>query len=120
MTDIPWERVTLPTSRGEFDRTLVRKWTLANGETGEGLALPNHADRSVQVSGTFGSGGSVSIEGSLDGTTWATLTDPQGNNLAITTAKIETVMEATLYIRPRVTAGDGTTALTITVLCRGA
>jgi hypothetical protein len=119
MATIPWTRVSLPSAKGEFDRTLVRQWAVANGDDGEAMALPNHADRSVQVSGTFGSGGSVTIEGSLDGTTWAILTDPQGNNLAITSAKIETIMEATLYIRPRVTDGDETTALTITILCRG-
>jgi hypothetical protein len=58
----------------------------------------------------------VRLEGSNDGTNYAALTDPQGNALDITTAKVEQIMELTRYIRPRVTAGDGTTSLTVTVM----
>ena len=64
------------------------------------------ADRSVQVAGTFNAG-TLTIEGSNDGTNWAALTDPQGNALAITAAKIEQLSEITRYVRPRVTAGTG-------------
>lgn len=90
-------------------------WTLANGESGDPLTLPNFSDRSVQVLGTFGSGGSVTIQGSIDGTNWNTLTDPQGNALTKTAAALEAVSEATPYIRPTCTAGDGTTAITVLI-----
>lgn len=76
------------------------------------------ADRSIQVSGTFNAG-TLTIEGSNDGTNWAVLTDPQGNNLAITAAKIEQVSEITRYVRPRVTAGTGVT-LNVTIALRRA
>jgi hypothetical protein len=93
-------------------------WTLANGEVGTALPLAQYADRSVQVIGTFGSGGALTFEGSNDGINFHTLTDPQGNNLSFTSAGIEAITEMVAFARPRVLSGDGTTNLTITVAAR--
>ena len=94
---------------------------MANGDTGTPIPWVQWADRSVQVTGTFGAGGTVRWEGSNDGgTTYAPLTDSQGNVLDFTAAKIEQVMELVELARPRVTAGDGTTALTVTLVARKA
>jgi hypothetical protein len=102
------------------DHSHVVTWTpLANGDTGTPLEMSGSVDRSVQVSGTFGAGGSVSIEGSNNSTNFIVLTDPQGNAITKTTASIEQVTEISRLIRPNVTAGDGTTALTVTLLVRG-
>ena len=79
---------------------------LAVSDDGKPIEFANFADRSVQVFGTFGSGGSVRIEGSIDGINYSTLTDPQGNNLDINTAKIEAITELVRWIRPRVTARE--------------
>jgi len=76
------------------------------------------ADRSVQVEGTFGAGGNVVIEGSNDGVNYETLNDHLGNALNITAKGIKSVDQICRYVRPRVTAGDGTTSLTITMLTR--
>lgn len=92
--------------------------TKTTDDSGEPVALANFADRTVQIFGTFGAGGNVKIEGSLDGTNWALLNDANGNALDVTAAKIEAVLEATRYIRPRVTAGDVTTSLTVFILCK--
>ena len=73
----------------------------------------NYRDRSVHVFGTFGAAGNLRIEGSYDGTNYAALADAQGNVLDITTAKIEEITVPTPYLRARVTAGDGTTSLTV-------
>lgn len=95
-------------------------WTgLLNGDTGlpqTGASLP---DKSVQVSGTFGAGGTVAIRGSNDQNTWFTLTDPQGNALSFTAAGMEQISENPRYMRPEVTAGDGSTSLTVTCISRG-
>lgn len=82
------------------------------------VQMPGSADRSIQITGTFGAGGTLLIQGSNNGSDWATLTDPQGNALSVTAAKIEQVMELTRYIRPLVSAGDGSTSLTVTMLVR--
>lgn len=97
----------------------MTEWSgLTNGDDGEPSNLFGAADRSVQVTGTFGVGGSLRIEGSNDGTNYAVLTDPQGNDLDIIEAKIEAVTENVRYIRPRVTAGDGTTSLAVHILMK--
>jgi len=85
---------------------------------GIALAKPEFVDRSIQVLGTFG-GGTVVIEGSVDGTNYKTLTDPQGNALSVTAAKIEAVSELVSLIRPRTTAGAiGVTDLTVALIVR--
>lgn len=99
---------------------VIATWpAMALGDDGQPIELANFADRSVQVIGEFGVGGSVRIEGSINGTDYAVLTDPQGNNLDITTAKIEAITELVRWIRPVVTAGDGSTSLTVTMLLKG-
>ena len=79
------------------------------------------ADRSIQVIGTFGTGGTLVMEGSnvpepTLAAHWVTLTDPQGNALTFTTGRLEQVSEYTRWIRPRITGGDGTTSLTVHML----
>lgn len=91
-------------------------WTpLANGDDGQAWDTQDFPDISVQVLGTFGAGGNLRLEGcnEVTPTNWATLADPQANALDITAAKIEQVLENVRWIRPRVTAGDGTTSLTV-------
>jgi len=103
------------------DDVMVVTWAgllQSSSDDGNAFTSPGWADRSVQVTGTLGVGGSVRIEGSNDGTNYAPLTDPQGNALDITTLKIETVTELCAYIRPRITAGDGTTNLNVILLAR--
>jgi hypothetical protein len=84
-------------------------WTglIASGDVGDTQLYPEFADRSVQVSGSFGTGGAISLEGSNDGSTWATLRDPMGDALLFTGADIRAVLEATRYVRPRQSAGSG-------------
>lgn len=97
----------------------VVTWTgLLNGDDGERAELAAFSDRSVQFTGTFGTGGSVTLEGSNDGTTYFALSDPQGVAITRTAAGLKAVSELTRFIRPRVTAGDGTTSLTVVGLFR--
>ena len=88
-----------------------------------GIAIPesffDYVDRSIQVTGTFGADGEITIEGSNHGGVYATLNDPQGNALVVTTAKLEQIMEQTLLMRPRGTGGEiGVTDLDVTIICR--
>lgn len=110
----------IPTAVIQQNQRVVQiKWTgLLNGDSGEAIDWAAYADRSVQVLGTFGAGGSVTLEGSNDGTNFVALTDPQGNALTFTGAKLEQLQELALQVRPRVTAGDVTTDLTVILLAR--
>lgn len=100
------------------------KWTpLLNGDDG-GVAGPTQGapslpDKTAHVFGTAGAGFSIDIEGSNDNTNWVKLTDPQGGLLTFTAVdKISVVQENPLYIRPKVTAGDGTTSVTVIISAR--
>lgn len=92
---------------------------LLNGDDGSPERQVSYADRSVQVKGTFGAGGTVVIEGSNDGgTTYVTLADQAGAALSFTAAGIKQIRDLPGLIRPRVTAGDGTTSLEVNIIAR--
>lgn len=109
-----------PTITALQDRnTVLATWAnMANGDVGAPVAYPRHADKSVQVTGTFGAGGSVAVQGSNDGANYAALNDNGGTVIAITAAAVKGVGENTRSVRPAVTAGDGTTSLTVNMLLR--
>ncbi len=101
------------------DHAHIHVWAnMANADVGDPVEMPGSADRSVQVTGTFGAGGNLRILGSNDGVNYSVLTDPQGNALDFTSSKIEAVIELTRFIKPQVTAGDGTTSLTVSLLVK--
>lgn len=94
--------------------------TSATSDVGSAVKFGSWKDRTVQVTGTFGAGGSVSLKGSNDGgTTWATLTDANNAALTFTSTGLKAITELPYEIRPEVTAGDGTTSLTVTVAMQG-
>lgn len=75
------------------------------------------AGMSVSVAGTFGAGGSVKLQGSNDGTTW---TDTSVTAFTAAGAKgVPEIDRHYRYYRPLATAGDGTTALDVTLFARG-
>lgn len=88
----------------------VIKWTPLNQTDTDGQAYQPKwgRDLSVQVTGTFG-GATVVLQGSNDGSTWATLTDHAGNAVSFTAAGLKSVAEATAYVRPLLSGGSGST-----------
>jgi hypothetical protein len=99
-------------------------WTnLQNGNDGQWYVLTGakYPDKSVHVYGTFGSGGTLVIEGSNQSDTfdnYVTLLDSFGNNLSFTAAGLKEINQNTFAIRPRVTGGDATTSLTVIICMR--
>lgn len=99
--------------------TCLLTWTsLDSDDSGDPADMLDYPSMTVAVSGTFGAAGSVTVQGSLDGTNWFAMTDAQGNAITKTSAGIEEIVEAPRYVRPLVTGGDGTTSLTVKILCR--
>jgi hypothetical protein len=112
---MPTRNVTLTNS----DMAVLYTWSgLLNTDDGQPVESPPYADRTVQVTGTFGVGGNARIEGSNNGTNWNTLNDPQGTPLNFTAGNIEVLLENPRFIRPIITAGDGTTNIAVTMYCR--
>ena len=99
---------------------LVAIWTplTSANPNGDAFEWIHGRDRSVQLTGTFGNA-TVLIQGSNDGTNYVTLTDPQGNALSFTTAGLEQIEEATRYIKPTSSGGDGTQSVTVTIFAGG-
>lgn len=93
-------------------------WNMAAGDIGLPTQLGGNADRSLQVDGTFGPAGALVAEGSNDGSIYHQLTDPQGTPISITSPFIKQVTETTMFFRPHVTGGDGSTALVVTAFFR--
>ena len=116
MPTIGYESATLQTF-GDYGHIIAWQ-TLSNGDNGAAVRMVGSPDRSIQVEGVFGVGGTVLIEGSNDGVNYRTLQDPGGNPLSLTSAQIVAILPITAYTRPRVSAGDGTTALVVTLLVR--
>jgi hypothetical protein len=120
---IPFEPIPLP-SLGEYAGCFRRQWAnMPANEEGAEVALPRHADRSIQITGEF-DGATLKIEGTIDGEMWGLLTDPQGNDLTFSSypagyaTKIEAISEATIAVRPKTINGGAGTNLTITLFAR--
>ncbi len=102
----------------EVGKVHTATWSsLQAGDEGEPLAMATSNDRSLQIFGTFG-GATVELRGSNDGVNYVVLADTQGIPLSFNTAKIEVILELTLFVKPVVVGGDGTTNLNAVALVR--
>ena len=107
----------------ESGRTQRIIWSgLLNGDTGKIFSAPGAADMTVQAFGTFGSGGTVIMQGTLEEltspTNFFTLRDGGDNLISFGTADAEMIAMVAAGLRPSVTAGDGTTDLTVILFVR--
>lgn len=108
--------ITLNRNIAKDGSVIQASWTgltFASTDDGAPLGQPAWGERTVQVFGTFGAGGSLAMEGSNDGTTWAPVANRAGSALVFTAAGINRIQDYPLYVRPRVTGGDGTTNLSV-------
>ena len=121
------ERAYTITQTNIYGIVLVEWAGLLNTDTGKPVKVPNFADKTIQVSGTLGAGGSLSFQGSNDPA------DPPSNfgvlhradaalgDMVFTSAEglePSVALENPLWVRPIVTAGDGTTNLTCRMVGR--
>ena len=95
----------------------LRTWTALTTTNADGNPITYASNGmggvTFQVTGTWGAGGSMVVEGGKDGTNYFALTDQANAALTLSANTLKTVRDTPLYIRPRVTAGDGTTNLTV-------
>src|SRR5262245_41323339 len=105
--------------------SLLIKWPgLLNGGDGTPVEVPCYGERNFGVYGTCGASCSCQPEGSNEdcrSPVYAQLTGPSGTGnalIALTAVGVKAVVESPLLIRPRVTAGDGTTNLTAALICK--
>ena len=90
-------------------RTVLHDWSLTTADaTGASISVPGSSDRTIQFIADTAGSATVVLEGSLDNSTFFTLTDGQGNAISFTASGGEMVAENVLFIRPRLSvAGSG-------------
>ena len=102
------------------DQTMsVVTWSgITTGAICAPVSLAHWSDRSVQIDGVFGSGGTVTVNGSNNNVTYYGLNDPSLTPISKTSGGISQILEITAYVYPVITSGDSNTLLTVTMLCR--
>lgn len=106
--------VTDVTFRGNGAAFQVQWTPCTENDTCAAVRLPEYADRSFQVEGTFG-GATVLLKGSNDNSTFEGLRDPSHTAISMTSAGLQAVLENTIYTQPTYSGGSGQ-SLTITML----
>jgi hypothetical protein len=97
----------------------VVKWAgLSYSDVGSSLPSLQYSGSSVQVTGTFGEGGSVVLEGSNDGETFFPIADNTGSVLHFNKSGLKGVGDVVAYVRPKVLGGDSTTSITVTLAAK--
>lgn len=112
---------TTVTHNKRNDGYVTWAWNLAQDETGDTITVGHVAGvKTVQITGTYG-GGTVAVQGSLDGVTWfpvhvANFTAGDYETLtAVGANRIDAIIENPLFVRVVITGGDGTTAIKVVV-----
>lgn len=102
-----------------FGNSIYNWPDLSLGDAGDPAGTVASGDRTVQVQGTFGVGGTVIIEGTLDMLNWFQLRDPSGSLLSFGAGGgLRAILENVEAVRPRVTAGDITTSIQVILSVR--
>lgn len=111
ITPAAWTR-TVEGGRDIF----VTSWALGIADTGIAVQVSQFQDLYVQVTGTIG-GATVLVEGSLDNTTFATLSNQAGAAISLTANGAKQVGETPRWIRASSSGGTGS-AIVVTLLAR--
>lgn len=91
--------------RGDGSAIMISWTPVTQADTCAPVAMPEHSDRSVHVSGTFG-GSSTAITGSNNGgASFTPLRDPSSTVIAIIAEGIRAVLENSGQIAPLTTGG---------------
>lgn len=110
--------ITAPDTHMGAGRTVIgTAVAMLNGDNTASVPTLGFDEAVVAISGTFGAGGSVTVEGSIDNVTWYTV--PSAVGLPITAAGVAAFPNLfSRFLRARTTAGDGTTSLITVILLR--
>ena len=86
-------------------------------EPGTPVLCDQRIPKSVQVYGNFGAGGSLYIEGSLDGVRWESIDQSPGFPLTFNSEGLENVGTCPVWVRPRA-EGSSATKINVYLLMR--
>lgn len=93
------------------DRLYDFSWAgpfVAAADVGTPISIPAHVrELSFQVTGTFGTSGAISLEGSMDNVTYSILKDVGGTAVTSTDGTVWRVANVPRFVKPVATAGSG-------------
>ncbi len=101
-----------------YDGTVIYTWTdldSATSDVGTAALLSDEGDVDVQLIGTL-SASTVVIQGSMDGTNWATITL---SPTPLVAATISRLTQRAKFIRPSITGGTGADLIVIASVTPG-
>lgn len=81
-------------------------------------SLSEYDDRSVQITGDFGTTGNIALHGSNNNTDYVILNDPLGNLINFGVTGLKQVLEYTRSVKPVLSTPDGSTDLTVTMIAK--
>lgn len=101
---------------------VIYTWeAMGDDDEGSWLECPAAADKTVQIDDEDGSadfgGATVTLQGSMDKVEAFSLTDADGNAIAVTASAMRLVRENPRYIRP-ISAGGSGTDVNVTLLTK--
>lgn len=98
----------------EMNGAAIYQWLLTGTNSGDAIDLFGYGDKTICLQSAGAYGATVTIEGSIDGITYAPLTDADGNTVSASTGiKQVSVREAVRYYRA---SNGGTLSATVKVL----
>ncbi len=107
----------VPLHQTQNHGTIKVTWeTITDADSGGVANIPRYPDMSIQLAGDFSGAATITVEGSNDGSNYATLNDTQGVALAtLGAAGVHQILENTEFIRLIRAAGDGSTDIDVTI-----
>jgi hypothetical protein len=94
-------------------------WNLTTADTtGAAIDWCQWADRSVLFYATTWGTSTAVLEGSNDTTNFIGLADPQGTAISKTADAVESVLELTQWVRPRLSVPGTAAVVSVSLVCR--
>ena len=99
--------------------SFLHTWILTTADpTGDPISFPGASDRTVQFVAATAGCATIVLEGSMDDSTYFTLTDGQGNAVSFTASGGEMIAENVLFYRPSLSVAGSGADWTIRMLSR--
>ncbi len=103
---------TRPVTEEGLDEIVATWPPAAETDTFAAISLPQRADRTFQVWGTFG-GATLSLNGSNDSVHYSILHDAFGNDVSLSASGIAQVTESSLWVQPITQNGSGSSVTVV-------
>lgn len=110
---------SIPFRMGRRAQVILWETLTTTNSDGDWVETAMLSDKTVQVLGTFSGTPTLTMQGSNDGATAVTLTDPAAVDITFTAAGGSQILENYAFVRPVLTSGDGSTDVDVYLCGKG-